>query len=269
MAFTAIIMPIMAISSLGGVFEFLNLFEVASPQFKSLSASNVGFAVAGLIIGHLGIGLGYFGQPHLLSRFISAKDEITLQQSKKYALIWFCIVFFGMWILGMAGHFMINDLSNNENIFFRISGEIFHPAIQGILLAAVISAIMSTADSQILVCSSSITVDLGLQRSSIKISRLITGLVILISVLIALLIPEKIFSRVLFAWTAMGSSFGPVVIARISNWKLSAIHVALSMIIGFVLAVVFFLMPDSTGDWIERVVPFFLSLACLFILRSK
>ena len=269
MAFTAIIMPIMAISSLGGVFEFLNLFEVASPQFKSLSASNVGFAVAGLIIGHLGIGLGYFGQPHLLSRFISAKDEITLQQSKKYALIWFCIVFFGMWILGMAGHFMINDLANNENIFFRISGEIFHPAIQGILLAAVISAIMSTADSQILVCPSSITVDLGLQRSSIKISRLITGLVILISVLIALLIPEKIFSRVLFAWTAMGSSFGPVVIARIANWKLSAIHVAFSMVLGFVLAIVFFLMPDSTGDWIERVVPFFLSLACLFVLRSK
>ena len=67
----------------------------------------------------------------------------------------------------------------------------------------------------------------------------------------------------------MGSSFGPVVIARIANWKLSAIHVAFSMVLGFVLAIVFFLMPDSTGDWIERVVPFSLSLACLFILRSK
>ena len=67
-----------------------------------------------------------------------------------------------MWLLGIAGHFMITDLSNNENIFFRISDEIFHPAIQGVLLAAVISAIMSTADSQILVCSSSISIDLNL-----------------------------------------------------------------------------------------------------------
>ena len=177
----------------------------------------------GLIIGHLGIGLGYFGQPHLLSRFISVKDQDTLSTSRTYALIWFCIVFVGMWLLGITGHFMIADLSNNENIFFRLSNEIFHPAIQGVLLAAVISAIMSTADSQILVCSSSISLDLGMKESSLKISRIITGVVILISAMIAVLIPEKIFSRVLFAWTAMGSSFGPAVISKIM--KLSLIHI--------------------------------------------
>ena len=77
-------------------------------------------------------------------------------------MLWFSVVFTGMWLLGIAGHFMIEDLNNNENIFFRLSNEIFDPAIQGILLAAVVSAIMSTADSQILVCSSSISIDLGI-----------------------------------------------------------------------------------------------------------
>ena len=66
----------------------------------------------------------------------------------------------------------------------------------------------------------------------------------------------------------MGSSFGPSVIARISNWKLSENHILLSMVIGFVLAIVFFLLPDSTGDWIERVIPFFAGLICLFILKK-
>ena len=268
MALTATVMPVMAIYNLGGVHEFYLLFAGSASHFKSLSAGNIGFAILGLVVGHLGIGLGYFGQPHLLSRFISVKDQETLVRSKKYALVWFCLVFFGMWTLGIAGHFMIDDLANNENIFFKISGEIFHPIAQGILLAAVISAIMSTADSQILVCSSSISLDLGLKQSSLRISRLITGGVIFVSVLIALLIPEKIFSRVLFAWTAMGSSFGPAVIARISNWKLSENHILLSMIIGFVLAIVFFLLPDSTGDWIERVIPFFAGLICLFILKK-
>ena len=268
MALTATVMPVMAIYNLGGVHEFYLLFAGSASHFKSLSAGNIGFAILGLIVGHLGIGLGYFGQPHLLSRFISVKDQETLVRSKKYAFVWFCLVFFGMWILGIAGHFMIDDLANNENIFFKISGEIFHPIVQGILLAAVISAIMSTADSQILVCSSSISLDLGLKQSSLRISRLITGGVIFASVLIALLIPEKIFSRVLFAWTAMGSSFGPSVIARISNWKLSENHILLSMVIGFVLAIVFFLLPDSTGDWIERVIPFFAGLICLFILKK-
>ena len=268
MALTATVMPVMAIYNLGGVHEFYLLFAGSASHFKSLSAGNIGFAILGLVVGHLGIGLGYFGQPHLLSRFISVKDQETLVRSKKYALVWFCLVFFGMWTLGIAGHFMIDDLANNENIFFKISGEIFHPIAQGILLAAVISAIMSTADSQILVCSSSISLDLGLKQSSLRISRLITGGVIFTSVLIALLIPEKIFSRVLFAWTAMGSSFGPSVIARISNWKLSENHILLSMVIGFVLAIVFFLLPDSTGDWIERVIPFFAGLICLFILKK-
>ena len=268
MALTATVMPVMAIYNLGGVHEFYLLFAGSASHFKSLSAGNIGFAILGLVVGHLGIGLGYFGQPHLLSRFISVKDQETLVRSKKYALVWFCLVFFGMWTLGIAGHFMIDDLANNENIFFKISGEIFHPIVQGILLAAVISAIMSTADSQILVCSSSISLDLGLKQSSLRISRLITGGVIFASVLIALLIPEKIFSRVLFAWTAMGSSFGPAVIARISNWKLSENHILLSMVIGFVLAIVFFLLPDSTGDWIERVIPFFAGLICLFILKK-
>ena len=268
MALTATVMPVMAIYNLGGVHEFYLLFAGSASHFKSLSAGNIGFAILGLVVGHLGIGLGYFGQPHLLSRFISVKDQETLVRSKKYALVWFCLVFFGMWTLGIAGHFMIDDLANNENIFFKISGEIFHPIVQGILLAAVISAIMSTADSQILVCSSSISLDLGLKQSSLRISRLITGGVIFASVLIALLIPEKIFSRVLFAWTAMGSSFGPAVIARISNWKLSENHILLSMVIGFVLAILFFLLPDSTGDWIERVIPFFAGLICLFILKK-
>ena len=149
MALTATVMPVMAIYNLGGVHEFYLLFAGSASHFKSLSAGNIGFAILGLVVGHLGIGLGYFGQPHLLSRFISVKDQETLVRSKKYALVWFCLVFFGMWTLGIAGHFMIDDLANNENIFFKISGEIFHPIAQGILLAAVISAIMSTADSQI------------------------------------------------------------------------------------------------------------------------
>ena len=269
MAFTALIMPLMAISNIGGFTQLFEKLSMASSDFLSLSAGNIGLSALGLIVGHLGIGMGYFGQPHLLSRFISVKDLKTLEKSRIYALIWFCIVFTGMWLLGIAGHFMIEDLSNNENIFFRISNEVFHPAIQGVLLAAVISAIMSTADSQILVCSSSISIDLGIQNNSLKLSRIITGVVILSSALIAIMIPDKIFSRVLFAWTAMGSAFGPSVISKILKWNINASSVLLSIIMGFVLAVLFFLLPDTPGDWLERVVPFTLSFCYLFLIKKN
>ena len=116
MAFTAIVMPLMAISKIGGFAGLFEKLSTASGDFLSFSAGNVGLSALGLIVGHLGIGMGYFGQPHLLSRFISVKDLKTLEKSRNYALIWFCIVFTGMWLLGIAGHFMITDLSNNENI---------------------------------------------------------------------------------------------------------------------------------------------------------
>ena len=269
MAFTAIVMPLMAISKIGGFAGLFEKLSTASGDFLSFSAGNVGLSALGLIVGHLGIGMGYFGQPHLLSRFISVKDLKTLEKSRNYALIWFCIVFTGMWLLGIAGHFMITDLSNNENIFFRISDEIFHPAIQGVLLAAVISAIMSTADSQILVCSSSISIDLNIQSDSLKVSRLVTGFVILSSALIAVIIPEKIFTRVLFAWTAMGSAFGPSVISKILRWNVSASSVLSSILIGFVLAVLFFLLPNTPGDWLERVIPFMFSLCYLYLTKKN
>ena len=268
MAFTALIMPLMAISKIGGFSEFFRELSMESGDFLSLSAGNIGLSALGLIVGHLGIGIGYFGQPHLLSRFISVRDLNTLKKSKNYALIWFCIVFIGMWLLGIAGHFLVDDLSNNENIFFRISNEIFHPVVQGVLLAAVISAIMSTADSQILVCSSSISVDLGIKNNSLKLSRIVTGIVILCSALIAIMIPDKIFTRVLFAWTAMGSAFGPSVISKILKWNVSASSVLLSILIGFVFAVLLFLLPNTPGDWLERVVPFALGFSYLFFNKK-
>ena len=269
MAFTALIMPLMAISKIGGFSEFFRELSMESGDFLSLSAGNIGLSALGLIVGHLGIGIGYFGQPHLLSRFISVRDLNTLKKSKNYALIWFCIVFIGMWLLGIAGHFLVDDLSNNENIFFRISNEIFHPVVQGVLLAAVISAIMSTADSQILVCSSSISVDLGIKNNSLKLSRIVTGIVILCSALIAIMIPDKIFTRVLFAWTAMGSAFGPSVISKILKWNVSASSVLLSILIGFVFAVLLFLLPNTPGDWLERVVPFALGFSYLFLTKNN
>lgn len=86
MAFTAIVMPVMAIINLGGFSELFRRLSMESGDFLSLSAGNVGLSAFGLIVGHLGIGLGYFGQPHLLSRFISVKDLKTLEKSRNYGL---------------------------------------------------------------------------------------------------------------------------------------------------------------------------------------
>ena len=145
--------------------------------------------------------------------------------------------------------------------------------IVAILLAAVLSAIMSTADSQLLVAASAIAYDLGHGREhaarSLLVSRLTIVALVIISVLVALYLPEKIFSRVLFAWVALGAAFGPTLFLRLAGVKLNPVGVFLSIITGFGLAVVFYLMPNTTGDILERLAPFCVSFAVLLLFRQR
>ena len=270
MGFTALIMPLVALIKFGGPQVLLDSIINNSTEFTSLTLGNTGLMTMGLIFGQLGIGLGYFGQPHLLSRFMAAKDQASLKRARYYTLIWFVIVFVGMWLLGLMGHFMITDLNNSENIFFKMSESLFSPIIQGLLIAAVISAIMSTADSQILVCASSISLDVGLKLSDnpLKQSRYVTGIVIFLSAVIAIFLPEKIFSRVLFAWTAMGSAFGPAIIAKLLGWKVQPKNIFITILSGFVLAIIFFYLPNSVGDWMERILPFSIGLVLIYFFKK-
>lgn len=146
--------------------------------------------------------------------------------------------------------------------------------VQGGLMgvAALLSAIMSTADSQLLVAASAISHELGLGRShpqrSLLISRLTIVALVVIAVVVALYLPEKIFSRVLFAWTALGSAFGPTVFLRLGGIRLRPVGVLLSILTGFTLAVVFYLMPNTPGDVLERAGPFIAAFTVLLLFRE-
>ena len=89
-----------------------------------------------------------------------------------------------------------------------------------------------------------------------------------LAVLIALYLPEQIFSRVLFAWIALGSAFGPLVFARLSGWVIAPVATILSVLLGFVSAVALYLAPDTPGDIAERVVPFTIAGLCLVFGRQ-
>jgi len=132
----------------------------------------------------------------------------------------------------------------------------------------VLSAVMSTADSQLLVAASSASYDWNLHRGSndddTRRSRWVVLLISAIAVVIAMFVEQAIFARVLFAWHAMGSSFGPVLIVRLAGRRPPARVVLAALCTGFALTVVLHLFPDTPGDAVERLVPFFLALAIVF-----
>jgi Na+/proline symporter len=268
MAATALLLPIAALSAVGGFSGFLEgLQAVSTPEQLSWTGGNAGLVAIGVIAGSLGIGFGTYGQPHLLVRFMALRDDKAMRQARMITIAWYALVFLAMLFLGLIGHVLHGSIENNENIFFVLTESLLSPLIGAIVLAAVLSAIMSTADSQLLVAASAISHDLGVGKGSPKrnllISRLtIAGLVVL-AVLVALFLPEKIFSRVLFAWSALGAAFGPVLFSRLAHWNVRPAGVLASIIAGFSFSVIFYLMPNTPGDVLERLAPFGISLAII------
>lgn len=274
MAIATLLLPIAAIIALGGPSGFITgVLSVATPEQLSLTGGNIGLLAIGIVIGNLSVSVSSFGQPHMLVRFMALKDENTIRNGRHIAAVWYLIVDVGVVIVGLAGLAMQMQMDNPENLFFILTSELFHPIVAGIITAAILSAIMSTADSQLLVSASVISHDLGLSKrsklSSLVISRLSILLVVFFSVLVTLLLPEAIFSRAVFAWVALGASFGPIVIVRVCNRDIQPVALFVSMVTGFVLALTFYLMPNTPGDFMERVVPFAVALAIAFAGSQK
>ena len=164
----------------------------------------------------------------------------SIKEGKLIAIIWALIIYAGMILLGWAGRLLI-DIPKNEQILIEMSNYLLPPVISGIVLAAVLSAIMSTADSQLLVAASSISHDLKHKNKDFSLhqTRISVALICVFAVLMALFIDKSIYSRVLFAFSAMGSAFGPLLIGRL-NGDIESKYAIFAMLIGFIGTLIFY-----------------------------
>lgn len=284
MAFAAILLPVAAYIEVGGISGFLSgLAEVSSPKQLSFTMLNTGLIAVGFVLGTLGIALGTFGQPHLLVRFMALRDETALRQARIMTVLWFLVVFGGMCFVGLVGHILIPDVANPEFIFFALTDELFPPLVAAVLVAAVLSAIMSTADSQLLVGASAIAHDLGLNKlfpgKTLLLSRIAIAALVIIAIVVALQLPSSIFDRALLAWTALGSGFGPLVMLRLAGVQIKHHGAFLGILTGFSLAVLFhfnpgdfiqtYLMADINKGFYERILSFLAGVLVLLAFRNK
>ncbi len=272
MLVVAIILPIAAIMALGGPGAFWHAMtnEAINPNAPGIGA----LASIGFVIGSLGIGIGPVGQPQLLTRLMAIDREQDIRRGFAIALGWAVIVFSAMAILGLAARALISpEVGVNEGVFFALSDRVLPGILAGFVLAAVLSAIMSTADSLLLVAGSAAAHDLGLARRfpdhALLLSRLMTALLCVAAAVLTLALPASIYGRVLFAWSALGAAFGPLVIAMALGRPARPVGVIAAMLTGFGLTVILYLQPNTPGDWLERVVPFFLALGIALMMPKR
>ena len=267
MALASVLLPVAAVISVGGLTPlYEGMAGVDVPGYLSLSRNLGPVAGLGFVLGLLGIGLGYPGQPHVVNRFMALRQgDSALRRGRQVAIGWALIVFSGMLLLGWSSRILYPGLDDPEVAFVVVANQLFHPLIAGVLVASVLSAIMSTADSQLLVAGSAVTHDLKLgghsQEALLFRSRIVILLLSLGAVLGALFGSQEIFSQVLFAFSAMGSAFGPLLLVTVLRGPVPSGPSLVAILTGFSLSVVFYIIPDTRGTGLERALPFVLALA--------
>lgn len=272
MAALAIAAPLAAVVAAGGPGAVLQALINDSPGHLALFGGRSGLAALGFVVGISSIGLGTVGQPQLLARVMSVRDDKARRQAFAISLAWAVAVFSAMAVLGLAGRALPVSTSG-EDLLFTIVGEYFPPVMAGVALAALLSAIMSTVDSILLSSAAAITHDAGVNRAmpgrEVLTARLVmTGLTV-IAILLTLKAPATIFERVLFAWAALGAALGPTVVARVLDWRPHPWAVVAAMVVGFALAVIFNqILPSGEGAILERLLPWLPTLALLYLARQ-
>ncbi len=277
MAITATLLPIAALARVGlsGLSEAITETSATVPGYSSVTGDFAGTAAVGLVLGFLGIGLGYPGQPHVVNRFMALRDDDSVATGRRVAMGWAIVVYAGMILLGLCGRALQSlVLQDGETIMIAAANELFTPVLAGVMIAAVLSAIMSTADSQLLVASSSVSHDLGAagksQKSVLWRSRLVVLTLSAAAVVAAISGSQEIFSPVLFAWTAMGAAFGPLLVLTVSRGPVPPLATLCSMATGFSVAVgTHFLGLGAEDKWLSQVVPFVLASVVAIALSNQ
>ncbi|EJG1817744.1 sodium:proline symporter [Vibrio parahaemolyticus] len=226
-------------------------------------------------------GLGYFGQPHILARFKASRSNKDLTTARRIAVGWTALSMAGAMLVGLVGLVWVTghpgtQLEDGEKIFMLLVNTVFHPVVAGILLAAILAAVMSTADSQLLVSSSALAEDFYKQvikpdassEEVVMIGRVGVIVISLIALLLAMTPDSSVLGLVSYAWAGFGAAFGPAVVLSLYWSGMNRNGALAGILVGGVTIVVW---KQLTGGWFDvyEIVPGIIFSTLAIVLVSK
>ena len=277
MIFGLVVFPIYGLVKIGGYKVLLETLYRLNPAH--IDPFSLG---AGVIIGFIGIGLGSPGQPHIVVRYMSIDDPEKLRVSTVVGTFWNVVMGWGAVFIGLLGRAVIplaSDLpdKNPEMIYLVLSGKYFGPVIYGLLIGGIFAAILSTADSQLLVVASTIVRDFYEkifrrgkvidESRKLWLSRVVVVLTGVVAMGLAYIAKDLIFWLVLFAWGGLGASFGSAIIFSLYWQKTTKYGVVAGMVSGTLVTIFWKLfLKEPTG--IYELIPAFLCSALMVVVVS-
>ncbi|EJE1489178.1 sodium/proline symporter PutP [Campylobacter coli] len=272
-----IVVPAVMLYHLGGFGEAMAVIEEIKPN-----ALSMGEGIGALsIVSALAWGLGYFGQPHILVRFMSIRSTKDIPAATFVGISWMVISLIGACFIGLLGiayvHKFELTLQDPEKIFIVMSQLLFNPWIAGILLSAILAAIMSTASSQLLISSSTIAEDFykrifnkeASNKTVMNLGRIGVLLVALVAFVISTDKESSVLSIVAYAWAGFGASFGSVMLFSLFWSRMTRIGAILGMITGAVMVVLWKnYLAELFNFPIYEIVPGFVAASAVIIIAS-
>lgn len=276
MMLALVVTPIVTVVHIGGIDAAVTLIETADPSKVDIfsGASLIG------VISLMAWGLGYFGQPHILVRFMSIRHEDEMHRAKTIGMSWMILSIVGSLAVGFFGFAYVLsegvDLQDSEKIFIVLSQLLFNPWIAGFLLAAILAAIMSTIDSQLLVSSSVLTRDIyhAMVRKEASDRELVwvgRATVIAIAVIAWYLSTDRnssVLLLVAYAWAGFGAAFGPLIILSLYHRGVTRTGAIAGMLTGTVVVIIWKQLEGGIFDLYE-LLPGFVAAWIAIIIASR
>ena len=270
MFFALLLVPIVGVFITGGFSETAQSIRAVDPQLLNFvsGASFLG------ILSAVAWGLGYFGQPHIIVRFMALSSVKEAKKARRIGIGWMFLSLFGAVataLVGIAYYYQNNaTLADEETVFIVLGQIIFHPFVAGIMLAAVLAAVMSTISSQLIVTSSALIEDLykavikknGTDKQYVFLGRMAVFVVSIIAMALAWPNNESILSIVSFAWAGFGASFGPIILLTLYWRKITAAGALWGMIAGAITVMIWGNV-EILKDTLYEIVPGF--IICLIV----
>ncbi|MHC4625868.1 MAG: sodium/proline symporter PutP [Planctomycetota bacterium] len=273
MVFAILTVPALTYKAIGGAEAVAEAMQLKSISTSLIPQAEKWPVAACMIVSSMAWGLGYFGQPHILVRFMSIKSAQKLKESMTIAIIWVFLSLGGAVIVGLMAIAKYDNLTGGEEekVFIYTIRDLFNPWFGGILLAAIFSAIMSTIDSQLLVSSSALSADFyrkairshASQREIVMVGRGCVVIISLVALFMALDRDSTILGIVSYAWGGFGAAFGPLILFALFSRKTTWQSALVGMTTGTIVLVLWKQM--ALSDTMYEIVPGF-AANCLTIL---
>ena len=267
MAAAAVVVPVAGLVAVGGPAGLHDAIGAWPADLQGLWAKPGAPSVLGFLAGTLGIGLGYPGQPHVVNRFMACRDSAAVGRGRLVALSWAALVYPGMVLAGWCGRVLSPGLSDPEGVLIEVAGQVLPPLAAGMVIAAVMSAILSTADSQLLVCGGAVSSDLGGPDTGQGLRRGRRGVCVVgcLAVWAAWSVDESVYSFVLLHWSGLGAAFGPLLLVRLTKGPVAGPWALAAMVTGIIVTVVWHGTPLLAGAVYELVPAFLAALVPAWI----